>query len=205
MQTKSFTNIRKALIVIDEILISDDVIEKKFVCDLNKCKGACCKAGDFGAPVEEKEIATIEALYPKIKTLLNPEAIDKIEKDGLIKVFRKNKAFKGLNLLEDGSCVFLKENELGILECQIEKAHQLGISQFKKPISCHLYPIRVSVNEEVKLTAVNYDEWDICKAACDLGEKTNLPLYQFVKEALIRKFGADFYEQLDGAAKFKSK
>lgn len=206
MQQNSFKEEAKKsiLIVINDILISDEVVEKKFICDLAKCKGACCRSGDFGAPLEKDEIKQVEKLYPQIKSMLTKEAVDKIESSGLYKKYR-NDSFVGTNLLEDGSCVFLKETELGFLECQIEKAHLQGITDFKKPISCHLYPIRVSGNPEVNLTAVNYDEWDICSAACSLGEKEDVPVYQFVKEALIRKFGQDFYDQLDGAAKFKSK
>jgi Fe-S-cluster containining protein len=188
------------MIVIDDILISDEVIERKFICDLSKCKGACCKSGDFGAPVSESEIDILKELLPKIEHLLTDEAIAKIKAQGVHQSYtHEDKSFEGTTLLEDGSCVFLKENEIGMLECMIEKAHYAGISDFKKPISCHLYPLRVIENEEVNLTAVNYSEWDICSAACELGAKEDVPVYQFLKEALIRKFGEDFYEQLDGA------
>jgi len=194
------------MIVINDILISDEVIEKKFICNLSKCKGACCKSGDYGAPVTEEEIKILEKLVPEIEDLLTDEAIAKIKKEGFHTPFvheADNEEFEGTNLLPDGSCVFLKENEIGMLECQIEKAHSLGRTDFKKPLSCHLYPVRIIENKEVSLTAVNYSEWDICSAACDLGEKENMPLYQFVKDALIRKFGEEFYEQLDGIHKYK--
>jgi len=190
------------MIVIDDILVSDELIEKKFICDLNKCKGACCQKGDYGAPVDNQEMKIIEELYPILKPYLTTEAIVEIEEKGLFNSY-KNDEFTGTNLLSDGSCVFVKRNEIGTLECMIEKAHYNGKSDFKKPISCHLYPVRVMENPQVNLTAVNYSEWDICKAACDLGQRENLPLYQFVKEALIRKFGKDFYDQLDGAYEFQ--
>ncbi len=191
------------MIVIDDILVSDELLEKKFICDLNKCKGACCQQGDYGAPVDKKEMDIIAKIYPILKPYLTEEALTAIEKNGLFKPY-KNESFMGTNLLEDGSCVFVKKNEIGMLECMIEKAFANGETEYKKPISCHLYPVRVMENPEVNLTAVNYSEWDICKAACELGIKENLPLYQFVKEAIIRKFGAAFYEQLDGAYHFQS-
>lgn len=190
------------MIVIDDILVSDEVIDQKFLCNLNKCKGACCREGDFGAPVDQEEQEIIEKIYPLIEPLLTEESKNQIAKDGLFKKY-KNDSFVGTNLLEDGSCVFLKENEIGILQCMIEKAYNKEIIDFKKPISCHLYPIRVSEKKEVNLTAVNYDEWDICSAACSEGKKQDLPLFQFVKEALIRKFGQSFYDQLEGAYQFK--
>jgi len=192
------------MIVIDDILISDEVIEKKFICNLDKCKGACCKSGDYGAPVTEQESQILEKIYPIIKDTLTDAAVAKIEESGLTKTFKKPDSFEGTNLLEDGSCVFLKENEIGMLECMIEKAHNNGDIDFKKPISCHLYPIRIVENPQVQLTAVNYDEWDICSAACELGIKEDVPVYRFLKEAIVRRFGEDFYEQLDGAYDFKS-
>ncbi len=186
------------MIVIDEILISDEILEQKFHCNLESCKGSCCVEGEFGAPLEEKEIAILNDIYPNIKHLLSKEAIDKIEAVGVSQEFKKDKSFQGTALLDDGKCVFANEDALGIMRCMIEKAHFEGIIRFKKPISCHLYPIRVSENEEIDLFSVNYDEWDICAAACSLGEQKKLPLYQFVKDALIRKFGQNFYDKLDG-------
>lgn len=205
MQLNSFIKnhrINENLIAIDNILVSDEVLEKKFICNLKKCKGACCKAGDFGAPLNQEEVDIVHEIYPKIKGYLTKEGIKRIEESGLTKKYRKDQ-FVGTNLLDDGSCVFLNTNELGILECMFEKSFNEGNSNFKKPISCHLYPIRVIENPEVQLTAVNYDEWEICAPACELGEKENVPLYQFLKEALIRKFGQSFYEQLHGAFLFK--
>lgn len=192
------------MIVIDDILVSDELLEQKFICDLSKCKGACCQQGDFGAPVDDEEMKIIKQLYPKIKSQLTEDAVAKIESSGLFKSYR-NDSFMGTNLLENGSCIFVKKNELGTLECMIEKAHYRGETDFKKPISCHLYPVRVMENPRVNLTALNYSEWDICKAACELGQKENMPLYQFVKEAIIRKYGQEFYDQLDGAFEFQNK
>jgi len=192
------------MIVIDDILVSDELLEKKFICDLNKCKGACCQQGDYGAPVDNKEMEIIEKIYPILKPYLTEEAIDAIEKNGLFKSY-KDEAFMGTNLLEDGSCVFVKKNEIGMLECMVEKAFANGETDYRKPISCHLYPVRVMENPQVNLTALNYSQWDICKAACELGIKENLPLYRFVKDAIIRRFGQEFYDQLDGAYAFQEK
>jgi len=186
------------VIIIEEILISDEILEKKFHCNLNACKGACCVEGDFGAPLEQEEVETIKEIYPKIKHLLSSEAIERIKTVGISQKFKKDKTFEGTVLLNDGKCVFVNKDELGIMRCMIEKANFDGLIDFRKPISCHLYPIRVAKNEEIGLSTVNYDEWDICSAACSLGEEKKLPLYQFVKDALIRKFGQDFYDKLDG-------
>lgn len=188
------------MIIIDEILISDAVIDEHFLCNLNACKGACCWKGDFGAPLEKEEMTKLEAIYDDIKPYLAPEGIAEIKKKGLFTFFEEPKEY-GTSLLDNGACVYMTKDELGIAKCGIEQAHRAGVTDFYKPISCHLYPIRVKKDEDKAFEALNYDEWDICSAACTLGKKEKLPVYQFVKDALIRKYGADFYEQLDETVK----
>jgi len=184
------------MIIIDEVLISDAVVDEHFLCNLNACKGACCWEGDFGAPLEKAEMEKLEAIYDDIKPYLAPEGIAEIEKKGLFTFFEEPKEY-GTSLLDNGACVYMTKDVLGIAKCGIEEAHRDGVTDFYKPISCHLYPIRVNKDENRSFEALNYDEWDICSAACTLGKKEKLPVYKFVKDALVRKYGTDFYEQLD--------
>lgn len=184
------------MIIIDEILISDAVVDTHFLCNLTACKGACCWEGDFGAPLELEEMKTLERVYEDIKPFLEPEGIEVLEKKGLFTYFEEPEEH-GTTLLDNGACAYLTKDKSGIAQCGIEQAHKAGATDFYKPISCHLYPIRVNKDEGKAFEALNYDEWDICSAACALGKKKQLPVYQFVKEALIRKYGADFYDQLD--------
>ena len=188
------------MIIIDEILISDAVVDEHFLCNLNACKGACCWEGDFGAPLEKAEMEKLAVIYEDIKPYLAPEGIAEIEKKGLYTFFEEPKEY-GTSLLDNGACVYMTKDPLGIAKCGIEQAHRKGVTDFYKPISCHLYPIRVNKDENRAFEALNYDEWDICSAACTLGKKEKLPVYKFVKEALIRKYGANFYEQLDETVK----
>lgn len=192
------------MLIIKDILISDDVVENKFLCNLKACKGACCWEGDYGAPLEEEEMKTLDEIYDKIAPFLTEEGRKTIAQKGKYVYYEEAEEF-GTSLQEGGACAYLTVDELGIAKCGIEQAQLAGAIDFKKPISCHLYPIRVKKDERVLFEALNYDEWDICSAACELGEKENLPVYKFLKEALIRKYGEDFYEELDAAAEHLKK
>lgn len=185
------------MIIIDNKIISADVIERQFICNLNACKGACCKEGDFGAPLEPEEQQTIDKIYPIVKPFLSKASNDRIEQLGTNQWYEEPKEH-GTTLLPDGACVFMTRDALGIAHCGIEQAYNEGLTDFKKPISCHLYPIRIESND--KFDHLNYDVWDICSAACDLGKEKEVAVYQFVKDALIRKYGEDFYDQLADAA-----
>ncbi|MFN8236625.1 MAG: DUF3109 family protein [Chitinophagales bacterium] len=188
------------MILIDDILISDDVVEKQFVCNIKKCKGICCVEGDSGAPVEKSETKILKKIYPKIKKYLLPEGIKAIEEQGAF-VDEPDDEYTpyATPLIDGGACAYVNYEKDGTITCGIEKAWKDGVIDFRKPISCHLYPIRIKPMETV--TAVNYDVWDICSDACVLGRKLKVPVYVFVKDALIRKFGEDFYAALDQAAK----
>jgi len=188
------------MIIIDEILISDAVIDEHFLCNLKACKGACCWEGDFGAPLEQEEMDKLAEDYEKIEPYLAPDGIAEIKKKGLFTFFEEPKEY-GTSLLDNGACVYMTKDELGIAKCGIEEAYRDKVTDFYKPISCHLYPIRVNSDENLAFEALNYDEWDICSAACTLGKKEKLPVYKFVKNALIRKYGASFFEQLDETVK----
>ena len=188
------------MIEVGKTLVSDDVIEEQFVCDLNRCKGACCVEGELGAPLNEDELIQIEEVIDLVKPYLSQEAIDVLEKEG------------GYLLDEDGDfstttingkeCAFAFYNENKILKCGIEQAYKEGKTDFKKPISCHLYPIRISKLPDFE--ALNYDRWQICSPACDLGKELKVPVYQFLKEALIRKYGEDWYSELEHVVKYST-
>ena len=186
------------MIIIDDILVSEEVVSNNFACNLSACKGACCIEGDYGAPLDEDEILIIDRLLPDILPFL-PEASQKVIKKNGFHTYNKEAKISETALMEDGACVFMGRNELGITFCGIEKAHRSDVIDFYKPVSCHLYPIRVNSNKESGFQALNYDQWDICSDACQRGDDEKIKIYQFVKDALIRKYGQDFYDQLDAA------
>ncbi len=189
------------MILIRDILVSDDLIKEQFLCNLKACKGACCWEGDWGAPLEDEERHTLEQIYEEVKSFLSPKGIAAIEKKGLY-TYYEDAGDYGTTLQPGGACVFMTQDHLGIARCGIEQAYQAGLTSFKKPVSCHLYPMRVKKNAETGFEALNYDRWDICSAACELGEKESLPVYRFLREAIIRKYGEDFYQELEAAAKY---
>ena len=186
------------MILVDNAVISDDIKEQFFVCDLNKCKGACCIEGDLGAPLEESELKELEDAYEVVKPYLSAEGIAAIEKEGLyIKDFEGDYSTTTIGGKE---CAFAIYDEKGVLKCGIEQAYFDGKTTFRKPVSCHLYPIRITKYDHYD--ALNYDRWDICSAACSLGERLGVPVYKFLKEALIRKYGevwfAELVEEIEG-------
>ena len=149
--------------------------------------------------MEQEELAILDAIDEKVRPFLLPESVARIDKKGGYSYYEDFEEW-GTNLMDDGACVYMTYDESGIAKCGIEQAHKAGEIDFYKPISCHLYPVRVRKNPDVNFEALNYEEWDICSAACELGKKHQLPVYQFVKDAIIRKYGVDFYEELDAAA-----
>lgn len=181
--------------VIGNKTVSDDVIEEQFVCDLNACKGACCVAGDFGAPLDKDELKILDEIYEKVKPFLTEEGIKTIEKQGKY-VYEKEPKSWGTPLMDKGKgCAWLNYDEKGAVICGIEKAYRAGVIDYKKPISCHLNPIRITKYKN--FDAVNYERWHICKAACKNGKALKVPVYKFLKEPIIRKYGEDFYEALE--------
>lgn len=189
------------MIIVQDKLVSDDVVEQQFVCNLSACKGACCWEGDYGAPLEAAELAILERIQEKIRPFLRAEGIAALDAQGPHQWY-DGMGEHGTPLIDGGPCAYMTYDALGIAQCGIEMAWRAGEVDFQKPISCHLYPIRVDKFEHLDTEALNYDRWKICSAACELGEKEKVPVYQFVKSALIRKFGQEFYDELDGAAQF---
>jgi hypothetical protein len=184
------------MININDTLISSDLLESKFCCDLESCKGACCVKGTSGAPLNAEEIEMLPKIINKIKPYLRKECIEIIERVGTHVIDEENEAVTPLNNgLECAYVVFDGE----IAKCGIEKAYFAGSIRFRKPVSCHLYPIRIRKYNQ--FIAVNYDRWDICDPARVYGEKINLSVFEFVKDALIRRFDKDWYKNLKIAAK----
>lgn len=189
------------MIVVQDKLVSDDVVSEQFVCNLSACKGACCWEGDSGAPLEKAELAELDAIFEQVMPYLSPAGIAAIEAQGKYIWYEEAQEW-GTTLVDNGPCAYMTLDTLGVAQCGIERAWRDGVVDFRKPISCQLYPIRVEKNEQVGFEALNYDRWDICSAACEKGKKEQVPVYVFLKDAIIRKYGVDFYEELDGAAQF---
>ena len=172
--------------------MSEDVLEKEFVCNLSACKGECCIDGDAGAPVEDGEVEILRSVYDKVKPFLRPEGIAAIEEQGT-SVYGDDDEYE-TPLIEGGECAYvIYENEMAL--CGIEKAYNEGLIDWKKPISCHLYPIRIK--QFSSFEAVNYHKWHICSDACTLGQELSVPVYKFLKAPLIRKYGEDWYKELE--------
>lgn len=181
------------LVEIGDKVVSTQIFEEKFVCDLNACKGQCCIDGDAGAPLTFEEISIIEDDLEKIKPYMRPEGIEVVDQQGVFYMDDENVPVT--TLVNGGECAFVYFDEKGITKCAIEQAHKEGKTEFKKPISCHLYPIRVRQFNDFQ--ALNYDRWEICAPACDCGSKLDVPVYKFLKEPLIRAFGEEFYKELE--------
>ncbi|WP_159245587.1 DUF3109 family protein [Tenacibaculum maritimum] len=177
-------------------IISEDIIKKDFVCNLSACKGACCIDGDAGAPLEKEETDILEKIYPKVKPFLRKEGIQAIEEQGtwITSDFGELET----PLIGNTDCAYVIFDDKNTALCAIEEAYNQGIIDWKKPISCHLYPIRVQNYTE--FSAVNYNKWKICNDACSLGKELQVPIYKFVKQALIRKFGQNWYDELEKEA-----
>ncbi|MFN8357310.1 MAG: DUF3109 family protein [Spirosomataceae bacterium] len=180
------------MILIDNTAISDDVADQFFVCDLSKCKGACCVEGDAGAPLEVSELPILDKIFSKVKPYLTEAGIKAIEEQG--RYLKDADGDYETPTVNGRECAYAIYDERGILKCAIEQAYNDGKIDFKKPISCHLYPIRVTKYEHYH--ALNYDRWHICKPACSHGESLKVPLYKFLKAPLTRAYGEEWYAQL---------
>lgn len=177
-------------------IVSEDIIEKDFICNLSACKGACCIDGDAGAPLEEDEANILKEIYPKVKPFLRKEGIKAIEEQGTFITTEQRELETPLINGADCAYVVFDKNDTAL--CAIEEAYNQGEVKWKKPVSCHLYPVRVRDYSE--FSAVNYHHWHICDDACSLGIELQVPIYKFVKEALIRKFGEDWFMELEKVA-----
>ncbi len=185
------------MLQIDDTIISMDVIESQFICDLCKCKGQCCVDGDSGAPLEQEENDKINEILPLIWDELSPKAQALINEQGIS--YRDYDGELVTSIINGKECVFTYFDENEVCKCAIDSAYREGRISVPKPISCHLYPIRLQKYRD--FTAVNYHKWSICAPAVKFGKKEGVALYKFLKEPLIRKFGEQWYEQVCEAAK----
>lgn len=185
------------LVEIQDKIVSTQIFERQFVCDLTACKGACCIEGDGGAPLTKEEIQIIEENLPQILPFMRPEGIAAVEAFG---VAYEDQDFEPATTLVDGKeCAFVYFDHSNTAKCAIEKAQREGKIDFIKPLSCHLYPIRTKQFNDYM--ALNYEKWDVCEPACACGEKLEVPVFKFLKEPLIRAFGSEFYQELEVVAR----
>jgi hypothetical protein len=185
------------MIAVGNCLVSREVLEEEFVCNLSACKGACCVEGDAGAPLAAEEVNILQREYPKIKEYLRLEGQEAIEAQGT-SVIDASDEEPVTPLVEGKECAYVIFDDKGMTKCGIEKAWENGATSFRKPISCHLYPIRIHTYDD--FDAVNYHQWHICSAACELGKNLKVPVYRFASDALIRKYGPDWYVELEEVA-----
>ena len=185
------------IIQVGDVLLSSDILTERFCCDLSDCKGACCVEGDAGAPVTLEEIAEIEDCLDDVWSDLSASAQAVIDKQGV--AYNDPEGELVTSIVRGKDCVFTYYDELGGISdcclCALEKAYRAGHTQFCKPVSCALYPIREKRFSN-GLVGLNYNRWDVCKAAVTKGQKENLPLYRFLREPLIRRFGEEWYQEL---------
>ena len=180
------------MIQIEDKIISQEIFDQQFVCDLNACKGACCVEGDSGAPLLKNEAKELEKSYSIIRKYLSADGKEAIKKQGFSVIDSDNDLTTPL--VNNRECAYVF-NDSGITKCAIEKAYLEDEISFKKPISCHLYPIRITEYKE--FDAVNYESNKICSPACKLGELLKVSVFRFLKEPLIRKYGKSFYKELE--------
>jgi hypothetical protein len=181
------------LIEVKDKIVSTQIFDKKFVCDLNACKGACCIEGNSGAPLTLDEIDLLEDNIEKIKPFMRPEGIEEVDANGVFYMDEDNEAVT--TLVNGGECAFVYFDENNITKCGIEQAYNSGKIDFNKPISCHLYPIREKQFNDFR--ALTYDVWPICAPACACGDKLDVPVYRFLKGPIIRAYGEEFFEALE--------
>jgi Protein of unknown function (DUF3109) len=184
------------MIQIEDTIVSFDLIEEQFVCNLTACKGICCVEGDAGAPLETEEVEQLELVLPMIKDKLSKKSLEVIARQGVSYIDEDGEPVT--SIVDGKECVFTFWDEGGVCKCAIEQAYKEGKIQHNKPMSCHLYPVRLQKYNE--FTAVNYHRWMVCDCAREHGKTLSVPVYKFLKEPLIRKFGSEWYQALELAA-----
>lgn len=187
------------MIVIDNIYISNEIVEEQFVCNLSKCKGGCCIDGDAGAPLTKEEMNEVKEAYVHVEHLLTDEGKKAVEEQGY---YTYDQEFGWVTpTISNGMCAYGLVDEAGIVKCSFEQVYNEGKTKWKKPISCHLYPIKISKSENTENEYLNYEPRDpMCNPGCAFGKELKVPVYRFLKEALVRKYGEDFYEVLEQIA-----
>lgn len=186
------------IVQIDDCLVSEDVFTEYFACDYEVCKGRCCIVGDCGAPLDEPEIELLERDYPAYSPLMSPQGREAAESKGFFEIDIEGDIVTPL-VPGTQECAYTLFDEQGHCFCAIERCHLQGGCEFHKPISCSLYPIRIKPLSN-GLLALNVHKWDICTDAFEKGRREGVRVYEFLREPLIRRFGEEFYEQLQAAA-----
>ena len=181
------------MVEIEDKIISDELFEKKFVCDLQKCKGGCCVEGDSGAPLKSREIKEIANNLSIIKSEMSTKGLNSIKNN--VFHYVDSDGDKVTKLVDGKECVFVVFDKNNIAKCSIESAYRKNKINVNKPISCHLYPVRIKKYDS--FTAVNVDSWHVCKPACECGTELNVPVFKFLKDAIVRSWGLDFFHHLD--------
>ena len=188
------------MLIIGNVLVSEELIDKCFCCDLEQCKGECCVAGDCGAPIAPEEVAEIEDYYPDFQKYMTDEGVAVIENGGTF-VYNGGDSFDTPLMESNDACAYAYFED-GVAKCAIEKCFRRGEIPFRKPMSCYLYPIRIS---RVGIyEALNYDHWSICKSAVEHGNRLKLPVYQFLREPLIAKYGESWFAQLEEVVRLRN-
>jgi hypothetical protein len=181
------------IVEIEDKIVSTDIFDIRFCCDLAACKGICCVEGNAGAPLEAEEIDQLEEEFDRYKPYLKPEGVRAIERQGFFVV--DDDGDLTTPLIDGGECAYVCEKD-GVTFCAIEKAWHEGKTPFRKPISCHLYPIRLSQFSN-GTTGIMYHRWSICADALRLGKKVGQPLYRILREPLVRRFSEEFFRTLE--------
>lgn len=182
------------MFIVGSTLVSEELLDEYFVCDLQKCRGACCVQGESGAPLEPGEAGRLEEVMDAARPYLRPEGIEVLEKRGLYEQDSDGDLVTPL-VGHHGACAYAVFDSSGVAMCGLEKAFLAGATTWRKPVSCHLYPIRLSQVGEY--TALNYHRWPICEPACECGSRLKVPVFRFLREALVRKFGEAWFAQLE--------
>lgn len=184
------------MIAIDQVLVSDEVLGEQFVCDLSACRGGCCVDGEAGAPLETSEVRELEEIFEQLRPFLDPAGLEEIRRKGICVSQKDSGLFTPT--IGSGICAYgVRDN--GVVRCGIEKAWSAGAVPFRKPVSCHLYPIRVE--RKAGLEALNYEPREpLCNPGCILGRELYVPVFRFLKEAIVRKYGIGFFQAMEAAA-----
>lgn len=186
------------MIEIDDKIVSLDLLRECFVCDLGRCKGICCVEGNAGAPLEIEEVDTLEEEYDNYKPYMKPAGVEAVERQGFMVV--DDDGDYCTPLIDDAECAYSFE-ENGVTYCAIERAYREGRCSFLKPVSCHLYPIRL-VRFSNGTVGLNYHRWSICRDAVECGRKLGVPVYKALREPIVRRFGEEFYKALEVAEEY---
>jgi hypothetical protein len=183
---------------VKDVILSEDIATAKFACNLTRCKGACCVVGDAGAPVDKDEIPVLRKAFKQLKDELSPRAVEKAEKEGV--VLGNSEEGYEINCIDSGECIFVKTDKLGIAKCAIQDAYYDSRFNWEKPISCHLYPVRLKNIGGLQYANFEYIP-ELCSAGCKHGKSTGTYLSNFLEKALVRRYGREWFDEFKETCK----